>query len=340
MIREVLVYPDRRLKQPAVPVVTFGPALRRLAGDLVDTARSFPRTVGIAATQIGAMWRVVFVDCTGHPKVPDPMGPTVLVNPVVVSADGAETGREGCLSLPDITADVRRPVAVEVAARAVDGTPLRFSLEGFEARVVLHEIDHLDGVLILDRVASLARDVFPRRAGRGRRSPGELLVQRAATLARLAHAGQRYADEPYTAHLEEVVAALREHGVDDPQLIAAAWLHDVVEDTPVAPEAVAEEFGARVGSVVAAVSVPPWDDADAAKRDSWTRIAATPGAVVVKLADRVANVRRGGPGARRYLAQQPAFREILSAADAGGFDAEAARLWASLESALAEVPAG
>lgn len=340
MIRDVLVYPDRRLKQPAVPVTTFGPALRRLADDLVDTARAYPRTVGLAATQIGAMWRVVFVDCTDHPRVPDPMGPVVLVNPVVVSADGAETGREGCLSLPDITADVRRPLAIEVAAAGVDGTPLRFTLEGFEARVVLHEIDHLDGVLILDRVASLARDVFPRRSGRGRRSPGAQLVERAAMLARLAHAGQRYDEDPYTAHLEEVVAVLGEHGVDDPQLIAAAWLHDVVEDTPVEAGAIAEEFGARVGAIVSAVSVPGWEDADAAKRDSWTRIAATPAAVVVKLSDRVANVRRGGPKAASYTAQQAAFRGILAGADPGGFADEVARLWATLEAELARLPGG
>jgi len=336
VIRDVLVYPDRRLKQPAVPVTTFGPALGRLAEDLLDTARAYPRTVGLAATQVGAMWRVVFVDCTDHPRVPDPMGPVVLVNPVVVSADGAETGREGCLSLPDITADVRRATAIEVTARDLDGVPLRFALEGFEARVVLHEIDHLDGVLILDRVASLARDVFPRSSGRGRRSPGARLVERAATLARLAHAGQRYDGEPYPAHLEEVVAVLAEHGVEDPQLVAAAWLHDVVEDTPVEAEAIAAEFGARVGAIVSAVSVPGWDDAEAAKRDSWTRIAATPGAVVVKLGDRVANVRRGGPKARKYEGQHPTFREILTGADADGLDAQVARLWATLESALAD----
>ncbi|MFN8121202.1 MAG: peptide deformylase [Thermoleophilia bacterium] len=340
MIRDVLVYPDRRLKQPAVHVTRFGPALRRLADDLVDTARAYPRTVGLAATQIGAMWRVVFVDCTDHPKVPDPMGPTVLVNPVVAAAEGAETGREGCLSLPDITADVRRPVSIEVTAQDLDGAPLRFALEGFEARVVLHEIDHLDGVLILDRVASLARDVFPRRSGRGRRSPGAQLVERAATLARIAHAGQRYNEDPYTAHLEEVVAVLGEHGVDDPQIVAAAWLHDVVEDTPVEAEAVAEEFGARVGAIVSAVSVPDWDDGEAARRDSWTRIAATPAAVVVKLGDRIANVRRGGTKALKYPGQQATFRELLGPADPGGFTDEVARLWDTLEAELARLPRG
>ena len=335
MIREVLVYPDRRLKAPAVPVSTFGPALRRLAEDLVDTARAYPRTVGLAATQIGAMWSVAFVDCTDHPRVRDPLGPTLLVNPRVVASEGAETGREGCLSLPDITADVRRPAAVTVEALDVAGRPLRLEVEGFEARVVLHELDHLDGVLILDRVASLARDVFPRRSGRGKRSPGAVLVERAATLARLAHAGQRYNDTPYTAHLETVAAVLREHGVDDPELIAAAWLHDVVEDTPVDASAITEEFGARVGAIVSAVSLPDLPDPEAARRDSWTRIAATPAAVVVKLGDRVANVRAGGPKSRKYVGQQAAFRGILADADAGGFDAQVARLWASLDAALA-----
>jgi len=337
VIREVLVFPDRRLKTPAVPVSSPGPALRRLAADLRDTARSFPRTVGIAAPQIGALWRVVYVDCTGHPRVPAPMGPTILVNPVVVRAEGAETAREGCLSLPDITADVRRAESIEVTALDVEGNPLRIAAAGFEARVILHEIDHLDGVLILDRVASLARDVFPRRSGRGKRSAGALLVERAATLARIAHAGQRYNEGPYTDHLEAVAAAIREHGVGDPELIAAAWLHDVVEDTPVPAATIAEEFGARVGAIVSAVSVPDWADGDAARRDSWTRIAATPAAVVVKLGDRVANVRHGGPKALRYLGQQEAFREILSGADAGGFEDAVSRLWATLEAELARL---
>lgn len=163
MIREVLRYPDRRLKLPAAPVGAPGPAIRRLAEDLLDTARSFPRTVGIAAPQIGALWRVAYVDCTGHKKVPDAQGPLWLVDPVLLAADGEEIGREGCLSLPDITANVKRPTHVVVEATDLDGARRRIEAEGFEARVILHEMDHLDGVLILDRVASLTLDVFPRR---------------------------------------------------------------------------------------------------------------------------------------------------------------------------------
>jgi peptide deformylase len=85
-----------------------------------------------------------------------------LVDPVLIAAEGAEVGREGCLSLPDITANVRRATRIEVRALDLDGAERRIRAEGFEARVILHEMDHLDGVLILDRVASLLLDVFPR----------------------------------------------------------------------------------------------------------------------------------------------------------------------------------
>lgn len=162
-MREVVVYPDRRLKSPAVPMRTVGPAARRLAAELEATARAYPRTVGLAAPQIGAMWRMIFVDCSGHQQVRVPRSPRILINPAVADAEGSEVGREGCLSLPDITANVRRAIRIEVVALGLDGRPLQLAIEGFEARVVLHEIDHLDGVLILDRVASLASDVFPRK---------------------------------------------------------------------------------------------------------------------------------------------------------------------------------
>jgi peptide deformylase len=163
VVRDVLRYPDRRLKSPAAPIRTPGPAARRLARDLEDTARSYTRTVGLAAPQIGAMWRMAFVDCTGHPKVPDAQGPMWLVDPMLVEAAGSEVGREGCLSLPDITANVRRSTEIAVSALDLEGHERLVRAYGFEARVILHEMDHLDGVLILDRVASLLLDVFPRR---------------------------------------------------------------------------------------------------------------------------------------------------------------------------------
>lgn len=164
MIQPVVRYPDARLKTPCVPVGAPGPAARALARDLEETARSFPRTVGIAAPQIGRLWRMAWIDCTDNPRVPDPLGPVVLIDPVLITSSGSEVGREGCLSLPDITANVERPLTVTVATTGLDGERRQLSAEGFEARVILHEMDHLDGVLILDRVASLLLDVYPRRS--------------------------------------------------------------------------------------------------------------------------------------------------------------------------------
>jgi peptide deformylase len=137
--------------------------VRRLAADLLETAAAYPRTVGMAAPQVGELWRLAYVDCTGHPKAPDAQGPIWLVDPALREASGDELGREGCLSLPDITANVRRATRIVVETTGLDGRRGAVEAAGFEARAILHEMDHLDGVLILDRVASLALDVFPRR---------------------------------------------------------------------------------------------------------------------------------------------------------------------------------
>jgi peptide deformylase len=160
--REVLVHPDPRLKQVARRVEP-GDLARRVASDLVDTMRAGPRCVGVAAPQIGELVRIVAVDCSTHAKATTHHGLLLLVNPVIAAADGSEIGREGCLSIPEITANVRRATAVVVEATDPTGAPLRIEAEGFEARALQHEIDHLDGVLILDRVASLATDVFRRK---------------------------------------------------------------------------------------------------------------------------------------------------------------------------------
>lgn len=157
-VRDVLIYPHPGLKRVCAPAPD-GAELRRVIEDLTDTMRSFAGCVGIAAPQIGYEYNVAVIDLTGHKKAPESVhGLTALVDPVIVGGEGSEVGREGCLSIPQLTANVRRQTSVKVATREAD-----FEFEGFEARLAQHEIDHLSGLLFLDRVDSLTADVFPRK---------------------------------------------------------------------------------------------------------------------------------------------------------------------------------
>jgi peptide deformylase len=163
-VREVLLYPHPSLKAVARELGEGDAEVRRrVAGDLLDTMRSFGHCVGLAAPQLDELVRIVAVDVSEHPKATSSNGLLVLVNPRVVRREGSEVAREGCLSIPDLTANVRRATRIELEAEDPAGEPVRVESEGFEARCLLHEIDHLDGVLFLDRVDSLATDVFRRQ---------------------------------------------------------------------------------------------------------------------------------------------------------------------------------
>ena len=135
----------------------------QLATDLVDTMRVSPGCVGLAAPQVGVPLRVFSLDVTGHPRTKICHGALVLANPAVVSASRWERGREGCLSVPDLTGDVKRATRLVVHG-VVPGTGAEVELatDGFEARALQHEIDHLDGLLFLDRVAG-AHALHPRQ---------------------------------------------------------------------------------------------------------------------------------------------------------------------------------
>ena len=163
-VREVLRYPHPALKRRAEEVEPPGAAA--VAEDLLDTMASHPGCVGLAAPQLGELVRVVAVDVSEHPRATRHNGRLVLVNPSVVRASGSEVAREGCLSIPHLTANVRRATEVVIAAHAPGGGTRVVESEGFEARCLLHEIDHLDGILFLDRVDSLATDVFRRKTYR------------------------------------------------------------------------------------------------------------------------------------------------------------------------------
>src|SRR4051794_8791219 len=166
-VRPVLRVPDPALKTVARPLAAAElEVAQRVAADLLDTMRAHPRCVGLAAPQIGELVRLVAVDCTDHPRAPDAAGLLLLVNPVIVEREGEEVAREGCLSLPELTANVRRAVTIAIEALTPTGEPVALRSAGFEARCIQHELDHLDGILFLDRVDSLGRDVF-RRKGYG-----------------------------------------------------------------------------------------------------------------------------------------------------------------------------
>jgi peptide deformylase len=162
--REVLLFPHPALKRQARRLgAGGGEEAERVARDLLDTMAAHPGCVGLAAPQLGELVRLVVVDVSGHKKAATSNGLLVLVDPVVVVEEGAEVAREGCLSIPNLTANVRRATRIGVIAGTPAGERLELTSDGFEARCLLHEIDHLDGLLFLDRVDSLATDVFRRK---------------------------------------------------------------------------------------------------------------------------------------------------------------------------------
>jgi peptide deformylase len=152
-VRPVVRLPEAVLTRPARPLERLDAGAAQLARDLVDTMRASLACVGLAAPQIGVGQRAFVVDVSGHRKAARHHGEFVLFNPVVLVAEGPALGREGCMSVPDLTGDVPRATRVVVRGVTAAGDDRVLEVEGFEARAVLHEMDHLDGKTFLDRVA-------------------------------------------------------------------------------------------------------------------------------------------------------------------------------------------
>ncbi len=162
-ILEILKLPDVRLKQVSEPVERFDDALHAFIDDLEETRRDGPAAVGIAAPQLGHHQRIIVVDCS-HTRKPVPNhGHLILINPEITEWDGFELGREGCLSVPDYTGNVIRAERIKLTAQDKFGEPHEYEMEGYEARALQHEVDHLDGVLFVDRLVSRRTDLFQRK---------------------------------------------------------------------------------------------------------------------------------------------------------------------------------
>ena len=151
-IRSVVGLPHPVLATPTPIVDTFDDELRALVADLLDTMRGSPGCVGLAAPQIGVARRVAVIDLSGHKKAPSNHGELVLVNPEVEGYGDVDVAREGCTSVPDFTGDVPRATSLTLRWHNEHGEVFRDGFIAFEARAVQHELDHLDGLLFLDRV--------------------------------------------------------------------------------------------------------------------------------------------------------------------------------------------
>jgi peptide deformylase len=153
-VREVVRAPDQVLSRPGDAVDPTAADVVQLAADLVETMRVSAGCVGLAAPQVGISAKVFCVDVSAHPKTRSHHGTFVLCNAVVVEASRNEKAREGCMSVPDFTGDVKRAGRLVVAGQLPrSGEYVELAAAAFEARALQHEIDHCDGLLFLDRVA-------------------------------------------------------------------------------------------------------------------------------------------------------------------------------------------
>ncbi|HUK20434.1 MAG TPA: peptide deformylase [Gemmatimonadales bacterium] len=160
------------LRQQARPVASVDDDIRQLVDDLFETMRA-ARGVGLAAPQVGVSRRIAVVDI-GEEGPP----PLVLINPrIVESSRDVDTSEEGCLSIPDIFGDVERPVSIVLEALDRDGKSYRTALSGFKARAAQHEIDHLDGILFLDRLSAVKRGLLLAKWKRGRKGKSGYLKE-------------------------------------------------------------------------------------------------------------------------------------------------------------------
>ncbi len=154
MLRPIVLYPDPRLKLKSKPVTQFTPELRELAADMTETMRR-ANGIGLAAIQIGEPIRMMVMDVNYDAE--DKGESLALFNPEVLNEDGTEAIEEGCLSIPDVREVIERAFKLKVKGQLLDGSEKTFEFEGLLARCVLHEIDHMNGMLFIQKVPAVKR---------------------------------------------------------------------------------------------------------------------------------------------------------------------------------------
>ncbi len=159
---EILKYPHPTLAKKAAPVAEITPEIRQLAADMAE-AMYANQGIGLAAPQVGQSIRLVVIDLSGPEKREALM---TLVNPVVTDPAGTQEDEEGCLSVRDYRTNVARAATVTVKATDLDGNPFCIAADGLLAVCLQHEIDHLDGVLFIDRISRLKRAMYDKRVKR------------------------------------------------------------------------------------------------------------------------------------------------------------------------------
>lgn len=162
MIRPILTYPNPELKKKSAPVTIINDAVKELARDMAETMYDAPG-VGLAAPQIGVHQRIIVIDVSDKDEA---NGLIIAVNPVIVHAEGEAYEEEGCLSVPKYAANVRRHARVVVRGLDLEGNEQTWKTDGLLAIAFQHEIDHLDGILFVDHLSPLKRDLFQRKMRR------------------------------------------------------------------------------------------------------------------------------------------------------------------------------
>jgi peptide deformylase len=159
MIRKILSYPDPELKKKSLPVTIINDKTRELVREMAETMYAAPG-VGLAAPQIGVHQRVTVIDVSAKDEMPELI---VAINPVIIHADGESYEEEGCLSVPKYAANVRRHARVVVKALNLEGEEITYKADDLLAIAFQHEIDHLDGILFIDHLSPLKRDMFRKK---------------------------------------------------------------------------------------------------------------------------------------------------------------------------------